>query len=74
MLLTRVTALTPAYLWALCHVAFQHPVFCAPQILSEDIARKACEEYQLCVVAVLPHILDTGMVRRFPFVVLCSSL
>lgn len=35
------------------------PVFCT-QIINEDVAKKMCEEHQLCVVAVLPHILDTG--------------
>ncbi|MBV96038.1 Protein disulfide-isomerase A6, partial [Eschrichtius robustus] len=29
------------------------------EILNEDIAKRTCEEHQLCVVAVLPHILDT---------------
>lgn len=35
------------------------------QIINEDIAKKTCEEHQLCVVAVLPHILDTGKHRLF---------
>ena len=30
------------------------------QILDGDILKKACDDYQLCVIAVLPHILDTG--------------
>lgn len=30
------------------------------QIINEDVAKKTCEDHQLCVVAVLPHILDTG--------------
>lgn len=30
------------------------------QILSEDIMKKTCEDSQLCIIAVLPHILDTG--------------
>ncbi|XP_024901560.1 protein disulfide-isomerase A6, partial [Pteropus alecto] len=34
------------------------------EIISEDIAKKTCEEHQLCVVAVLPHILDTGAAGR----------
>lgn len=34
------------------------------QIVSEDVAKKTCEEHQLCVVAVLPHILDTGTTNR----------
>ncbi|GAB1297320.1 Protein disulfide-isomerase A6 [Apodemus speciosus] len=29
------------------------------EIINEDIAKRTCEEHQLCVVAVLPHILDT---------------
>lgn len=31
-----------------------------PQILNEDILKKTCEDSQLCVIGVLPHILDTG--------------
>lgn len=31
-----------------------------PQILSEDVLKKTCEDSQLCIIAVLPHILDTG--------------
>uniref|UniRef100_A0A452QCU7 Protein disulfide-isomerase A6 n=1 Tax=Ursus americanus TaxID=9643 RepID=A0A452QCU7_URSAM len=34
------------------------------EIINEDIAKKTCEEHQLCVVAVLPHILDTGAAGR----------
>lgn len=34
------------------------------EIISEDVAKKSCEEHQLCVVAVLPHILDTGAAGR----------
>ena len=66
--------LARAYLWVLCHVASQPPCLLGPQILNEDIAKRTCEEHQLCVVAVLPHILDTGEARRFPCAVLCSLL
>nr|KAF6269382.1 protein disulfide isomerase family A member 6 [Pipistrellus kuhlii] len=34
------------------------------EIIGEDVAKKTCEEHQLCVVAVLPHILDTGAAGR----------
>ncbi|XP_028652694.1 protein disulfide-isomerase A6 isoform X2 [Erpetoichthys calabaricus] len=34
------------------------------EILNEDVLQKACEEYQLCIISVLPHILDTGAVGR----------
>lgn len=34
------------------------------QIVDEAIAKKTCEDHQLCVVAVLPHILDTGAAGR----------
>ncbi|XP_040204527.1 protein disulfide-isomerase A6 isoform X2 [Rana temporaria] len=34
------------------------------EILNEDIVKKTCEEHQLCVIAVLPHILDTGASGR----------
>nr|KAF6430040.1 protein disulfide isomerase family A member 6 [Molossus molossus] len=34
------------------------------EIINEDIAKKTCEEHQLCIVAVLPHILDTGAAGR----------
>lgn len=35
-----------------------------PQILNEDVLKKTCEDSQLCVIAVLPHILDTGESRH----------
>lgn len=38
-----------------------HSTESAPQILGEDTLKKTCEDYQLCIIAVLPHILDTGM-------------
>ncbi|KAM3931411.1 protein disulfide-isomerase A6 [Leptodactylus fuscus] len=34
------------------------------EILNEDVVKKTCEEHQLCIVAVLPHILDTGAAGR----------
>ena len=34
------------------------------QILGEDIMKKTCEDSQLCIIAVLPHILDTGETQR----------
>ncbi|XP_034017539.1 protein disulfide-isomerase A6 isoform X2 [Thalassophryne amazonica] len=34
------------------------------EILNEDILKKTCEDSQLCVIAVLPHILDTGAAGR----------
>lgn len=37
------------------------------QIISEDITKKMCEEHQLCVVAVLPHVLDTNCRQKFLF-------
>lgn len=40
------------------------PCLLVPQIINEDVAKKTCEDHQLCVVAVLPHILDTGMMDR----------
>lgn len=33
---------------------------CFFQILNEDVLKSTCEGSQLCVIAVLPHILDTG--------------
>ncbi|KAM4041854.1 protein disulfide-isomerase A6 [Anomaloglossus baeobatrachus] len=39
----------------------------APEIsemLNEAVVKKTCEEHQLCIVAVLPHILDTGASGR----------
>lgn len=30
------------------------------QIVNEDVVKKTCGDSQLCVIAVLPHILDTG--------------
>ncbi|KAM8953881.1 protein disulfide-isomerase A6 isoform 2-T2 [Pelodytes ibericus] len=34
------------------------------EILNEDVVKKTCDEHQLCIVAVLPHILDTGAAGR----------
>ncbi|XP_069055019.1 protein disulfide-isomerase A6 isoform X2 [Lepisosteus oculatus] len=34
------------------------------EILNEDVLKKTCEDYQLCIIAVLPHILDTGAAGR----------
>ncbi|MEE6512456.1 hypothetical protein FKM82_019459 [Ascaphus truei] len=34
------------------------------EVLNEDLVKKTCEAHQLCVVAVLPHILDTGAAGR----------
>ncbi|OCT81232.1 hypothetical protein XELAEV_18028048mg [Xenopus laevis] len=34
------------------------------EILNGDIVKKTCDEHQLCIVAVLPHILDTGAAGR----------
>ncbi|XP_026173746.1 protein disulfide-isomerase A6 isoform X2 [Mastacembelus armatus] len=34
------------------------------EILGEDILKKTCEDSQLCIIAVLPHILDTGASGR----------
>lgn len=34
------------------------------EILNEDILKKTCDDHQLCVIAVLPHILDTGAAGR----------
>ncbi|KAL2082437.1 hypothetical protein ACEWY4_022255 [Coilia grayii] len=34
------------------------------EIVSGDVLKKSCEDSQLCVIAVLPHILDTGAAGR----------
>lgn len=34
------------------------------EIINEEVVKKTCEEHQLCIVAVLPHILDTGAAGR----------
>ncbi|XP_035260754.1 protein disulfide-isomerase A6 [Anguilla anguilla] len=34
------------------------------EILNEDVLKKTCEDYQLCIISVLPHILDTGASGR----------
>lgn len=34
------------------------------EILNEDVLKKTCEDNQLCIIAVLPHILDTGASGR----------
>lgn len=34
------------------------------EIINEDALKKTCEDSQLCIIAVLPHILDTGAAGR----------
>ncbi|XP_029318825.1 protein disulfide-isomerase A6 isoform X2 [Cottoperca gobio] len=34
------------------------------ELLNEDTLKKTCEDSQLCVIGVLPHILDTGAAGR----------
>ncbi|XP_017267505.1 protein disulfide-isomerase A6 isoform X2 [Kryptolebias marmoratus] len=34
------------------------------EILNEDLLKMTCEDSQLCIIAVLPHILDTGAAGR----------
>uniref|UniRef100_A0A7N6FHS1 Protein disulfide-isomerase A6 n=1 Tax=Anabas testudineus TaxID=64144 RepID=A0A7N6FHS1_ANATE len=34
------------------------------EILNEDVLKKTCEDSQLCIIGVLPHILDTGAAGR----------
>ncbi|XP_061742379.1 protein disulfide-isomerase A6-like [Nerophis ophidion] len=34
------------------------------EIINEDAVKKTCEDSQLCIIAVLPHILDTGAAGR----------
>ncbi|OXB52479.1 UNVERIFIED_CONTAM: hypothetical protein H355_008147 [Colinus virginianus] len=29
-------------------------------IISEDVLKTTCDAHQLCIISVLPHILDTG--------------
>lgn len=37
------------------------------EIINEDITKKRCEEHQLYVVAILPHILDINRRQKFLF-------
>lgn len=30
------------------------------QIINEDALKRTCEDSQLCIIGILPHILDTG--------------
>ncbi|KAM9778212.1 protein disulfide-isomerase A6 isoform X2 [Syngnathus typhle] len=34
------------------------------EILNEDVLKKTCEDSQLCIIGILPHILDTGASGR----------
>ncbi|KAM7395257.1 hypothetical protein PAMA_006833 [Pampus argenteus] len=38
------------------------------EILSDDVLKTTCEESQLCIIGVLPHILDTGAAGRNGYV------
>uniref|UniRef100_A0A4W4F0E3 Protein disulfide-isomerase A6 n=1 Tax=Electrophorus electricus TaxID=8005 RepID=A0A4W4F0E3_ELEEL len=34
------------------------------EIINQDVFKRTCDDYQLCIVAILPHILDTGASGR----------
>ncbi|XP_032998990.1 protein disulfide-isomerase A6 [Lacerta agilis] len=34
------------------------------EIISEDVLKQTCDAHQLCIISVLPHILDTGAAGR----------
>ncbi|XP_077567734.1 protein disulfide-isomerase A6 [Stigmatopora nigra] len=34
------------------------------EILNEEVLKKTCEDSQLCIIGILPHILDTGAAGR----------
>ena len=44
--------------WALDKVVEQLPAPEIKEILNQGVLKSSCEEHQLCVVAVLPNILD----------------
>ncbi|XP_016889364.1 protein disulfide-isomerase A6 isoform X2 [Cynoglossus semilaevis] len=44
------------------------------EILNEDVLKKTCEDSQLCVIAVLPHILDTGAEGRNGYLEVMAKL
>ncbi|XP_068198050.1 protein disulfide-isomerase A6 [Antennarius striatus] len=44
------------------------------EILNEDIVKNTCEDSQLCVIAVLPHILDTGAAGRNSYLEVMTAM
>ncbi|XP_078094204.1 protein disulfide-isomerase A6 isoform X2 [Mustelus asterias] len=44
------------------------------EITDEGILKKTCDDHQLCIVAVLPHILDTGASGRNEYLAVLSSM
>jgi len=44
------------------------------QLLNEDILKSACEEKTICLVAFLPHILDTGADGRNKYIEILKSV
>lgn len=44
------------------------------QLTSQDVLKTACEDHQLCVIAVLPHILDCQSQCRNDYIGLMKRL
>lgn len=44
--------------WALDKLAENVPAPDVKELIKENVLKAACEEHQLCIVAILPHILD----------------
>ncbi|XP_037100719.1 protein disulfide-isomerase A6 isoform X2 [Syngnathus acus] len=44
------------------------------EILNEDLLKKTCEDSQLCIIGILPHILDTGASGRNSYLDVMAKL
>ncbi|XP_049613261.1 protein disulfide-isomerase A6 isoform X2 [Syngnathus scovelli] len=44
------------------------------EILNEDVLKKTCEDSQLCIIGILPHILDTGASGRNSYLDVMAKL
>ncbi|XP_037541465.1 protein disulfide-isomerase A6 isoform X2 [Nematolebias whitei] len=44
------------------------------EILGDDLLKKTCDDSQLCIIAVLPHILDTGAAGRNGYLEVMKTL
>lgn len=60
--------------WALEKLAENVPAPEIKQIVNQDVLKEACEEHPLCVVAVLPHILDCQSSCRNSYIKILTTL
>lgn len=60
--------------WALEKLAANVPAPDPVELTSQEVLRSACEDHQLCIVSILPHILDCQSKCRNDYIALMKQL